>query len=230
MIDRMFLKYAHYIIAVMVFFLHLLGFWLEKYINGDASLTVWLLVGVVDVFFGFKCGYFIISLNAKVYRDELTDLPNRRFFNIAVSEEIARLNGSNFLSVLMIDLDDFKRINDAYNHTIGDLVLCETARIFNSVKRESDIALRWGGEEFVIILPNTNAEGAAVLGERVRIAVEQHKFTIISSQVTVSIGVATVNTKTDIDYFIKLADAALYQAKNQKNTVISALPDALLQK
>lgn len=214
----------------MVFLLHLLGFWLEKYVNGDASLTVWLLVGVVDVFFAFKCGYFITSLNAKVYRDELTDLPNRRFFNIAVSEEIARLNGSNFLSVLMIDLDDFKRINDAFNHTTGDLVLRETAKIFSRVKRESDIALRWGGEEFVIILPNTNAEGAAILGERVRNAVEQHKYAAISSQITVSIGVATVNARTDIDHFITLADAALYQAKNQKNTVISALPDVMRQK
>lgn len=211
----------------MVCILHILGFWLEKYINGSASLPVWLLVSMVDIFFGFKCGRFITGLSSKVYMDPLTDLPNRGFFNVAAFEELGKLNGRNHLSILMIDLDDFKRVNDVYGHTIGDLVLRETAQIFTSVKRERDIALRWGGEEFVIILPDTNAEGAAIVGERVRSAVERHVYTSIPTQVTVSIGVATVNTGTDIDHFVKLADAALYRAKALKNTVICALPDNL---
>lgn len=224
------MRYAPYIIAAMVCILHVLGFWLEKYINGSASLPVWLFVSAVDIFFGFKCGHFIRGLSLKVYKDALTDLPNRGFFNIVASEELGKLNGSNNLSLLMIDLDDFKRINDIYGHATGDMVLRETAQIFNSVKRENDIALRWGGEEFVIILPDTNAEGASILGERVRSAVERHVYTSIPTQVTVSIGVATVNTRTDIDYFIKLADVALYQAKALKNAVICALPASIMGK
>ena len=158
--------------------------------------------------------------------DGLTGLYNHRYFQRRIKEELIRAKRYKFpLSCLMIDLDNFKNLNDAYGHQIGDKILTEFSMILNNSIRQADMAARYGGEEFVVLLPQIDADGAAQLAERFRISVESHKFSVIDKPytITISIGVASfpsddVNTDRDL---LKGADTALYRAKNAgKNRVV----------
>jgi len=151
--------------------------------------------------------------------DSLTKLYNRRYFS-EIASEIFELEKreNDTLSVIMLDIDKFKRVNDTYGHQAGDLVIVQVASILESMKRESDVVCRYGGEEFVLLLPKTPLEGAYVLAERIRKKVEE---TVIDIQdaghisVTVSLGVSEVDYIKDknIESVIKRADDALYKAK-----------------
>jgi len=151
--------------------------------------------------------------------DQLTDLPNRRNFDdrLRTEWEHAIRNGA-YISLLMIDIDLFKNYNDKYGHQQGDVALKSMANIFKqTLKRALDFVARWGGEEFVILLPNTNLGGALGIAEAIRAkAVETD---IISesgaTRLTLSIGVNTVKPEhgSSLDGFISNADKALYIAK-----------------
>lgn len=152
--------------------------------------------------------------------DVLTGLPNRRSFNEQIGIEWGRaLRDKEPLSILMIDVDDFKQYNDKHGHLQGDVLLQTIAGIFvKSVERSGDFIARWGGEEFVVLLPNTELNEAVVVAERVRANVEN---TIIT---TISIGVnsETPDPENTTDKFIAKADAMLYEAKKTgKNKVCS---------
>jgi diguanylate cyclase (GGDEF)-like protein len=149
--------------------------------------------------------------------DPLTGLPNRRFF-----DEFAKLDMDRFLrfgeasSMLMIDLYHFKNINDTFGHAAGDDVLRCVASLGNQVFRSSDLFARWGGEEFVCLLPGTDEWGAILAAEKLRSAIEQ--LPVISGErslsVTASIGVSSVNeTDRAVDSVLLRADKALYRAK-----------------
>jgi diguanylate cyclase (GGDEF)-like protein len=151
--------------------------------------------------------------------DPLTGLPNRRFF-----DEFAKLDMDRFLrfsepsSVLMVDLDHFKNINDTYGHAAGDEVLRRVASLGKLVFRSSDLFARWGGEEFVCLLPGTDEWGAILAAEKLRSAVEQ--LSIVSGgraiPVTASVGVSSVyNTDQVMDSALLGADTALYRAKDE---------------
>jgi diguanylate cyclase (GGDEF)-like protein len=150
--------------------------------------------------------------------DALTGLSSRRLFLQRLAEEAARARRHlQPLSVLMLDLDFFKRINDTYGHVVGDQVLVGAAGAISAVKRESDIAGRIGGEEFGLILPATDLEGARSMAERLRrsIGTQQHLTDDgLEFAITASLGVATfasgVRDETEL---LNLADAALYYAK-----------------
>jgi diguanylate cyclase (GGDEF)-like protein len=150
--------------------------------------------------------------------DALTGLSSRRLFLQRLAEEAARARRHlQPLSVLMLDLDLFKRINDTYGHVVGDQVLVGAASAISAVKRETDIAGRIGGEEFGLILPATDLEGARSMAERLRrsIATQQHVTDDgFEFAITASLGVATfasgVRDETEL---LNLADAALYYAK-----------------
>ena len=154
-------------------------------------------------------------------RDPLTNLYNRRYFN-DVSEvlfSISKREEKPF-ALLMIDIDRFKNINDEYGHISGDQVLESIAKIFFSHIRSSDIAIRFGGEEFLILLPNTDNDGACALAEKIRIAIQNNEVVIDAHQkeiikITVSIGIASCECHEDIniDDLLKRADKALYDAK-----------------
>ena len=152
--------------------------------------------------------------------DELTRLPNRRYLMEQIRSHV-RLHdrdGSR-LSILLLDLDDFKQVNDRCGHQTGDEVLVDLARIIESVIRLSDIPGRWGGEEFLILCPNTDANGARDLAERLRAAVAGHTFAR-ELQLTVSIGCAEHRQGESIDALIGRADRELYAAKGEgKNRV-----------
>jgi len=152
--------------------------------------------------------------------DQLTGLPNRHNFETRMSYEWNRAQREKTpLSLLMIDIDNFKIYNDSYGHQQGDNALVCVAKVFNqTLKRSGDFAVRWGGEEFIILLPNTESSGALDVAEDIRKSVEN---TVVPgkqmTKVTVSVGVHTWthNQDSTIDELISNADAALYEAKNQ---------------
>jgi diguanylate cyclase (GGDEF)-like protein len=162
--------------------------------------------------------------------DTLTNIPNRRNFDNRMILEWGRaIRDKVPLSVLMIDVDHFKIFNDTYGHQQGDKALQTVANAIRSaLKRSSDFAARWGGEEFAVLLPNTDADGAMGVAERVRMSVEESMVASICNttklKVTISIGIATVmpsQEDTIID-LVRQADTALYTAKSMgRNRVCS---------
>jgi two-component system cell cycle response regulator len=161
--------------------------------------------------------------------DALTGLLNRRAFVEAVERERARSDRHVFpMSLLLLDVDHFKRINDAHGHGCGDAVLQGVARVLESVARRSDFVGRWGGEEFVVALPQTGEAGARVAAERLRRALAAATHTgpqaeSPSLQVTGSIGIASSEAPWSIDALIGAADEAMYAAKSRgRNRVESA--------
>jgi diguanylate cyclase (GGDEF)-like protein len=153
--------------------------------------------------------------------DALTGISNRRHFHEVLDEEWRRAQrAGESLSVLMIDVDFFKAYNDAYGHQAGDDALAAVANVLrNSLGRAGDFAGRYGGEEFVIILPRTDLEAARMIGERLRREVQElaveHKKSGVASVVTASVGCAAMVPKMDTgpDILIAAADAAMYTAK-----------------
>jgi diguanylate cyclase (GGDEF)-like protein len=173
--------------------------------------------------------------NARLHRiverqalfDSLTGLANRRRLEETMRAELAR--AARFhdpVCVVIADLDDFKRVNDTYGHAVGDEVLKEFARALKSTVRESDLAGRWGGEEFVLVLTGTDTDGGARLAERARAAIESVAIQAPNGDtvsVTASFGVAASLGAGGIDELLAAADSALYQAKDGgKNRVVVA--------
>lgn len=152
--------------------------------------------------------------------DVLTRIPNRRATQAFLEKELSRLQRQNGeLSLLLIDIDDFKRVNDRWGHAAGDDVLRKTASLFQSMIRKQDLVGRWGGEEFLMIVPGPCDVEA--LAERVRseIAAAEYSHGTASFHITVSIGIACANATTLKDEILKKADDALYQAKRTKNAI-----------
>ncbi len=163
-----------------------------------------------------------VSYHDKLYqqatRDPLTGLSNRNYFRNELKKFVslsARYNRA--LSVIMLDIDFFKKINDTYGHDVGDNVLKNVSEILMRHVRTHDVAARFGGEEFVMLLPETSLGGAVVVAERIRTAVENVDFNPAGCRhnVTISIGVAEyLGDGTDVEEVIKKADEALYKAKS----------------
>ncbi|MBK9155140.1 MAG: diguanylate cyclase [Chloracidobacterium sp.] len=146
--------------------------------------------------------------------DPLTGLLNRRYLEERVAEEITRSKRYRFsLSLMLLDVDDFKSYNDTFGHPAGDTALKAVADILKESLRGADVAARYGGEEFAILLPQTSSEEAAQIGERIRKRVERMEFP--HRRVTVSIGIASCSSEVDSSKdLISAADVALYAAKN----------------
>ncbi len=146
--------------------------------------------------------------------DELTGLFNRRAYSEQMKREVERANRYDTpLCLLMFDIDYFKKVNDTYGHEVGDFVLTEVARISKNTMREQDVVARWGGEEFMVILPHTEQEGALKIAERLRSAIGGYDFAE-PKQVTVSIGVTERKAGDSYDSLISRVDLALYEAKS----------------
>ena len=155
------------------------------------------------------------KLEEKASFDFLTKLYNRRKFNSFLEYEISKANRykDQHLSLLLVDIDYFKNVNDTYGHLVGDNILQEISKILTICSRDTDIVARWGGEEFVLMLPQTNIEQAFFVGEKLRATIEKHKFDDVK-HITCSIGVGKFHQNEDKDTLFKRVDAALYKAKN----------------
>jgi len=160
--------------------------------------------------------------------DDLTSLYNFRYLRQFLGFEIQRsLRYEKNLSILFIDIDNFKNVNDTYGHLVGSATLCEVGQIFGKQVRDSDVIVRYGGDEFVIILPETPLEGAQVIAERLRQRVEHFLFSggrDLKLRLTVSIGIASFPEHSmTAEGLLQKADAAMYAAKEEsKNKIMIA--------
>jgi diguanylate cyclase (GGDEF)-like protein len=146
--------------------------------------------------------------------DQLTTLPNRRQLDDQLDRDIARAHRHRVpLSVLLVDIDRFKAINDLHGHQAGDHALRELASRLSDTVRGGDLAGRWGGEEFLVIAPNTGQDGALELAERCRTVIAGTPFADVGT-VTASFGVATLTEHEDARSLVHRADIALYRAKD----------------
>lgn len=155
-------------------------------------------------------------LEAAAMTDVLTKLPNRRFAMRKLEEEVqGALSARSDVSVIMIDIDHFKQVNDQYGHDLGDLVLRETANVLRGTVRKSDDVCRLGGEEFLVICPKSTLAQAAMSADRIRAAVAEHRIGFgFDRNVTVSLGVSSIACgASSVDELLKLADRRVYAAK-----------------
>jgi len=164
------------------------------------------------------------SYRKQAYTDTLTKLYNRAKFNQELEKAIMGAKASHGkLSIILFDLDYFKQINDTYGHLVGDQILIELSMHIKMLIRSNDLLARWGGEEFVVLLPNTDTKGAGILAENMRTAIETYAFSH-DIRLTCSFGVVGMGNsdKTAVD-LLKKADEVLYMAKHQgRNRVVIA--------
>ena len=184
------------------------------YINLSISLTLSLIIALI-----------IIKITREYYQkleeladfDSLTTIPNRRNFSFKFEQLLyVAKRSKKSIALLFIDIDDFKKVNDTYGHTIGDEVLKEFANVLQSHSRESDLIARWGGEEFIIAFFDTDAQDAKKLANTLRELIKNNiKLKgLIGSDITISVGIATSQISDTIDTIISRADGAMYIAKN----------------
>jgi diguanylate cyclase (GGDEF)-like protein len=196
----------------------------EASLNPVQSAT-YLLTFAISIF--WSTGFILMvsqrlrnDLLEMATMDVLTRIPNRRATQAFLERELSRVqrNQGEF-SVLLIDIDNFKHVNDSWGHAMGDDVLVQTAAILRSMIRKQDWVGRWGGEEFLMILPGPSEPGA--LAERVLLEVSRARYgeEMSAFGITVSIGMTCSKGGDQIDQILNQADLALYQAKQTKNTV-----------
>ena len=156
-------------------------------------------------------------------RDFLTNFYNRRKINEDLAREISLSEryGHTF-SVILLDIDYFKEVNDKFGHTVGDRLLTDISDVIRNAVRVCDVVGRWGGEEFMVLCPETNMDGAYFLANKLRTRIEDHKFGIVD-HITVSLGVAEYESDDDVESIIIKTDKALYSAKRHgRNRVVRA--------
>lgn len=178
--------------------------------------------------------FLIEKLAREANHDDLTGLANRRFLTSHAQLELQRAKRYDYdLSLLMIDIDHFKNINDIHGHQAGDIALVQLSELMISTLREHDLISRIGGEEFTILLPETNLNSAVEIAERMRVLIEQHTFEIFTHlklNLTISIGVATLSKEVpDFISLLSCADQQLYRAKANGRNCVSAPKNAALQ-
>lgn len=158
------------------------------------------------------------------YIDELTQLHNRKAYNEKIEEllELYKRHDRTF-ALMIFDIDHFKSINDSYGHDIGDKVLVELSNIVKSIIRKNDYFFRLGGEEFVVLVSNTNLSKAKILAEKIRTTVEKKVDTVKDGTITVSIGLTEVQKYDTIDTIFKRADEFLYHSKESGRNQVTAM-------
>lgn len=177
----------------------------------------------------------VTLLEQESIKDPLTGIYNRRYLDRRMTEEVKRAQRHNLpLSVLLIDIDHFKQVNDTYGHQVGDSLLIHLSDLILNQIRESDVAARYGGDELLVLAPSTTVSSAAILAERLRIQVESNQLDFSGDdshdqdiRVTVSIGIAGLSPEiTDSESVVKHADQALYSSKQEgRNRVTVHDPD-----
>jgi diguanylate cyclase (GGDEF)-like protein len=206
-------------------------------VRGETPLRSGDLVKVGGAIFKFLFGGELGSIEAQyheeIYRltiiDGLTQVYNKRYLLEFLDREMARcLRHQRALSLVLLDIDRFKKINDTYGHLAGDYVLRELAQVLKSRIRKEECFARYGGEEFALVLPETGHENTVFLADKLRKIVEEHAFVFEGKRirVTFSAGVADLDAAHDSALaFIRASDARLYEAKHRgRNQVVGAQP------
>lgn len=203
----------------------------DEQIDGEHRLRNGDLIKIGRTIFKFIASNNIeAAYHDEIYRlttvDGLTQVSNRRYFEDTLDRELSRCRRYHrSLSLVMVDVDHFKKINDTWGHLAGDAVLKDVATTVRSRIRREDVIARYGGEEFALLLPEIDLKGAVAMAEKVRKLVEKHRFQFDREQipVTVSCGVAALAKKSETGtMLIKRADEKLYQAKDSgRNRVCS---------
>jgi diguanylate cyclase (GGDEF)-like protein len=159
--------------------------------------------------------HYVDRVKQLAYLDGLTGIFNRRFFELRIAEELERARRFNTgMAVIMVDIDQFKRLNDEFGHLLGDEVLRQVSSIFHQQLRKIDVVCRYGGEEFAILLAQTNQQHALGVAEKLRRMVEAWQFPGVPRPVTISVGAATSpDHGTTRDELVRAADLGLYAAK-----------------
>ena len=226
------LRFFHAIIAsVLVFSISVISSYIFYPNQFDLFIihTSWAFSSLV---FGFVGGYLLqesqketflkqLELEDLASTDKLTGLYNRVKLDEVLSQELKRAQRYNYsVGLLLLDIDFFKLVNDTYGHLSGDKFLVELSKHLKEQIRSSDTAFRWGGEEFIIIVPQVDKEGLMKLAKNLRTVIEGASFSQVGKQ-TISIG-STISSVTDaIISLIQRADKSLYKAKNSgRNCVV----------
>jgi diguanylate cyclase (GGDEF)-like protein len=162
-----------------------------------------------------KNAHYVERVKQLAYVDGLTGIFNRRYFEMRILEEIERAGRFHHqLALLLADIDQFKRLNDEFGHLLGDEVLRQVSSLLSQHSRKHDIVCRYGGEEFVIVLPESGIEAAMAAAEKLRAIVADWQFPGVPRQVTISVGVALLSQQEATrDELVQAADTALYAAK-----------------
>lgn len=181
---------------------------------------IWIFIMTFQIMSKIFLTILFYKLYKEAYTDVLTGLYSRRYFYKKVSNK--RIKPP--FSLLLIDIDNFKSINDTYGHVVGDFVLRQFADILRNNARKDDVIARWGGDEFVMALPQTGVDEAFHIADAIRKAVEGHYFCCegVTCSITVSIGIASISGRAnidDIEQFFVTANKALYKAKENKNYI-----------
>jgi diguanylate cyclase (GGDEF) domain len=201
------------------------------YTGNMLLLLVFIILGYVFVFSGISSASRIITMQYKMERlewtsrsDPLTGLYNRRYIMEKIEREFKGPHKGKF-SLVIADIDYFKKINDTYGHDCGDYVLQVISKNLMDTVREQDFVSRWGGEEFLLLLPETEVEGAHTLVDRIRKIIEEQIIEYKGSQIsiTMTFGITDSQDYQIIDDIIKEADNALYEGKGRgRNCVVVA--------
>ena len=236
------MKLTQYYAAIMLVFVSVVAlsilweFWLEDLVGGSIfhshesestierweyvySIAIFVIISlIIPLFYGRKLITQQQALHTQISRmaeeDSLTGLYNRRKINELIQHEIERSERyQKGFSVIIIDIDYFKRVNDRHGHLAGDELLKNFAQILTDTIRHTDEVGRWGGEEFVVLCPETNLEGAASLANKIRQKIDNATFNGYGKQ-TASFGIACYQQGDTMDSMISHADMALYAAKN----------------
>jgi diguanylate cyclase (GGDEF)-like protein len=226
-------------LLVCLFITGYIGYWVYLPHSANIESLIVSLVFVSGAIFVLAVSWLMLQTTRDVKRiaslelqnitDPLLSIFNRRYLDQRLNEEIARAQRYKLpLSLLLMDIDHFKQVNDRYGHLIGDKVLIHIGKTLKDNARKSDIVARYGGEEIVIVLPNTAEEDALVLAERTRKTLEQTPYIFDDTEIegfrcTVSIGVASLTSdSTTLSDLLHKADAAMYQAKRTgRNRVVA---------
>jgi diguanylate cyclase (GGDEF)-like protein len=199
----------------------------------ERFFAVYIAVSVMSFFYAYartSSELYMDDMNRSYQNlantDELTRLANRRRMTDILYQEVSRSErNQRTFSIIIFDIDDFKKINDEHGHDGGDALLRAVPDIIRKVLRTPDICARWGGEEFLVLLPETNLVGARHVAERLRIAFEEHSLPHNDSElsVTISVGVSEFRQAKNVEVCIKQADKNLYSAKAAgRNCVIAS--------
>ncbi|WP_156922814.1 GGDEF domain-containing protein [Desulfitobacterium metallireducens] len=217
--EKWIIKFIPILLPILSAILCAIAYLLDEFAEISNKFILWLPFGVILVLISMTCGILIKKLYFGAHNDALTGLYNRRYFNYKLDDEISRIKRTqSVFSLILIDIDNFKKVNDTNGHLMGDEILKKLSCILKQSMRSIDIVARWGGEEFAIILPETDLNGARTFAERLRKTVEKYDFGL---QVTISLGIVSTCDDLTLDELLTQADEALYTAKEKKNKVVA---------